>query len=365
MADMFEYLKWRGDLSFRQDPPNRVDALILSTLSYISFTGCALERPYIPISLREASEEFFHCEDAKNRCRVSTDMSLLMAAAETTRFGNIQLFQHRNVLLPEKETQFSATTFLLDNNSGFIVFRGTDYSLTGWKEDFNMSFLETVPAQKLALEYTREIAALYPMPLRLAGHSKGGNLAVFAAVKAEPEIRERILAIYNNDGPGFTDYVMQDPAYKEMAPKIRTIVPQSSVIGMLLEHEESYTIIKSKNIGLLQHDPYSWEILGRDFIPMEEITAHSRFFNQTVKRWLADMSLKQRNEIVDTVFNLLGSGDAQSLFDIVQPKNMKNYLRILTTDAQMRKTLSKELMNLLEAAHQTQLQLEDQEVTQG
>lgn len=358
MPDLFDYIAWRGDLTFSQDALNRVDALIFSALSYISFGGSIQERPEIPISLREASEEFLRNANAEDLCRVKTDMSLLMAAAESRRFGNALLLQYRSLLIPEEETQFAAVTFLLDDNSGFIAFRGTDYSLVGWKEDFNMTFQETIPAQRLALEYTTEIATKYPMPLRLGGHSKGGNLAVFAGVKASPEIRRRIRRIYNNDGPGFTEYVMNDPAYKEMAPKIRTIIPQSSVIGMLLEHEEPYTIIKSKKIGLLQHDPYSWEVMGKDFIPMQEITADSHFLNLTIKKWLADMTIEERNEIVDTVFDLLAIGDVDNVFDIVQPKNIRNYLRTLSTNGKIRKILSDELLSLMEAAKQTQMELE-------
>jgi len=362
MADLFDYILWRGDLSFKQDPPNRVDALIFSALSYISFGGSVEERPEIPISLQEASEEFFRHIDAEDRCRVKADMSLLMAAAESNRFGNALLLQYRSILLPEEETQFAAITFLLDDNSGFIAFRGTDYSLVGWKEDFNMTFQESIPAQRLALEYTTEIAAKYNMPLRLGGHSKGGNLAVFAAVKSTPEIRERIRRVYNNDGPGFTEYVMNDPAYKEIAPRVRTIIPQSSVIGMLLEHEEPYTIIKSKKIGLLQHDPYSWEVIGKDFIPMQEITADSHFMNLTIKKWLADMTIEERNEIVDTVYDLLTIGDVDNVFEIIQPKNIGNYLRTLRANGNIRRILSDELLNLVQAAKETQAELEAAEM---
>lgn len=362
MADLFDYLKWRGDLSFTQDPPNRVDALIFSALSYISYGNSITERPYIPISLQEASEEFLRRSDAEESVRVKTDLSLLMAAAESRRFGNTMVLEYRNLLIPEEETQFAAVTFLLDDNSAFLAFRGTDYSLVGWKEDFNMSFQETIPSQRLALEYTEEFAAKYVMPLRLGGHSKGGNLAVFAAVKANPQIRSRILGVYNNDGPGFTDYVMRDPAYKEMAPRIRTIIPQSSVIGMLLEHEEPYTIIKSKTLGLLQHELYSWEVMGKDFVPMEEITADSHFLNLTIKKWLADMSNEERNEIVDTVFDLLAVGDVDNVMDIIHPKNIRNYLRTLYTNGKVRKILSDELLSLIEAAKQTQLELEQAEL---
>ena len=358
MADLFDYLHWRGDLSFSQCPVNSVDALIFSALSYIDFGGSVEALPEIPISLREASEEFFKLPDVPSRCRTKTDPSLLMAAAETSRFGNAMILQFRSRLIPEEETQFAAMTFLLDDNSGFIAFRGTDYSLTGWKEDFNMSFRDTIPSQLLALEYTREIGSRYIMPLRLGGHSKGGNLAVFSAVKTEADIRSRILNVYSMDGPGFTDYVMSDPVYKEIASRIQTIVPQSSVIGMLLEHEEPYTIIKSKQLGLLQHELYSWEVDGPRFVPMEEITADSRFVDQTIKTWFSGMSNEERNEIVDTIFDLLALGDVDNVLDILQPKNLKNYIRTLATNGKIRKMLSDEFLSLMEAAKKTQLALD-------
>ena len=368
MADLFDYLHWRGDLRFSQDPVNAVDALIFSALSYIDLGGSVEALPEVPITLAEASEEFFKLPDQAQRCRAKNDLSLLMAAAETPRFGSALLLQFRSKLIPQEETQFAAVTFLLDDNTGFIAFRGTDYSLTGWKEDFNMSFRDTIPSQLLALEYTREIAEKYIMPLRLGGHSKGGNLAVFAAVKSDPAVRSRILNVFSMDGPGFTEYLLSDPAYGEMVPRIRTIVPQSSVIGMLLEHEEPYTIIKSKQLGLLQHELYSWEVDGPHFVPMEEITADSRFLDQTIKTWFSGMTNEERNEIVDAVFELLGMGDVDNVLDIIHPKNLKNYFRTLATNSKIRKMLSDEFLSLLEAARKTQLALDtpqQKEVTDG
>lgn len=358
MADLFDYLHWRGDLSFSQDPPNSVDALIFSALSYLSFGGSVEARPEVPISLQDASEEFFMLADHETRCRAKADLSLLMAVSETKRFGNCMVLRYRDILIPEEDTQFAAVTFLLDDNSAFVAFRGTDYSLVGWKEDFNMSFQETIPAQRLALQYVEEIANRYFMPLHIGGHSKGGNLAVFAAVKAAPLIRSRIVGVYNNDGPGFTEYLMKDPAYKEMVPRIHTIIPQSSVIGMLLEHEEPYTVIKSKQIGLLQHDPYSWVLDGPQFVPMEEITADSHFLNMTIKNWLSGMTTEERNEVVDTVFDLLAVGDVDNVLEIIHPKNIRNYLRTLTMDGKIRRILSEEFVSLMEAARKTQLMLE-------
>jgi len=358
MADLFDYLHWRGDLRFSHDPPGPVDALIFSALSYLTFGGSMAERPDIPISLRDGSEEFFREACQEERCRVKADLSLLVAAAESERFGNTYLIQYRDILIPEEDTQFAAVTFLLDNGSAFIAFRGTDYSLTGWKEDFNMSFQESVPAQRLAAQYVAEVSARYPLPLYLGGHSKGGNLAVYAAVKSDPLIRSRIQEVYNHDGPGFTSYVLEDPAYQEIVPRVHTIIPQSSVIGMLLEHEEPYTVIKSKQIGLLQHDFYSWLLEGPAFVPMEEVSANSKFLDQTIKHWFSGMTNEERNEIVDTVFDLLSMGEVNTVFDLIHPKNIKTYLRTLATDGKLRKILSEEFLSLLEAARKTQLALE-------
>lgn len=353
MANILDYIKWRGDLSFTQDPPNAVDALVFSALSYISYGGRVEAQPRGPITLRSAAEEFFTLADHENRVRVQNDLELLHLAAGSIRFGFSKIYLYRDTLIPEQETQFAAMTYLLDDGSAFVAFRGTDYSLVGWKEDFNMTFQQTVPAQRLAQQYVREVAQEYMAPLRLAGHSKGGNLAVFAAARSSPMIRERILAVYNNDGPGFTEYLMGDPGYIAMVPRIKTYIPQSSVIGMLLEHEEPFTVIRSKTVGLLQHDPYSWEVLGREFIPVRETTADSKFLDATIKQWFAEMTNQERNQLVDVMYTLLSTGGVDSTWEIFHPRNIRNYLKTLSSDENMRRILSEEFQNLMEAAKKT------------
>lgn len=362
MANVFDYLKWRGDLTFTQDPPNCVDALIFSTLSYVQYGGRAENQPSVPIALRDAAEEFYALEDFCQRVRVKNDLELLKAAAQTIRFGFTKLVMYRNQLIPDQETQFAAMTFLLDDGSLFLAFRGTDHTLVGWKEDFNMTFQQTIPAQRLAVQYTREVAEEYIAPIRLGGHSKGGNLAVFAAARSSPMLQKRIMEVYNHDGPGFTDYLMGDPGYLAMVPRIKTYVPQSSVIGMLLEHEEPYTVIRSKSVSLLQHDPYSWEVMGRDFLPMQEITADSQFLNQTIKAWIAEMDTQERNQLVDTMFTLLGTGGIENALDIFQPKNIRAYVKTLSSDEHARRILSTEFQSLMEAARKTKVQLENKEI---
>jgi len=359
MGNVFDYLKWRGDLTFTQDPPNGVDALIFASLAYIQYGGQVEAQPETPVLLKDAAQAYFALEDCTERMRVKNDLELLRLAAESTRFGHAKLCMYRDLLIPAQETQFAAMTFLLDDGSMMLAFRGTDYSLTGWKEDFNMTFQQTVPAQRLALQYTRDVALEYSRPMRLCGHSKGGNLAVFAAARSNPLFQQRILEVYNHDGPGFTDYLMGDPGYKAMVPRIQTRIPQSSVIGMLLEHEEPYTIIKSRTVSILQHDPYSWEVLGRDFIPVQEITQDSLFLDATIKTWFAEMTNQERNQLVDVIFALLGTGGVDNTWEILHPKNIRNYLKALSTDANARRVLSTEFQGLLEAARRTRVRFEE------
>jgi len=360
MADMFHYLAWRGDLRFGQDPVNAVDALVFSGLSYIRHGEGDLFFGEGPVTLREAADAFFALCDCEDRVRVNNDLALLQAAAETERFGNAKLWMYRDLFIPEQETQFAAMTFLLDDGSAFLAFRGTDHTLVGWKEDFNMTFQQTIPAQRLALQYTREVAMELSGPLYLGGHSKGGNLAVFAAARSSPMVQNRIVQVYNHDGPGFTTYLMGDPGYLAMVPKIRTFIPQSSVIGMLLEHEEPYTVIRSKTVGLLQHDLYSWEVMGKSFIPVQEITDSSLFLDATIKTWFAQMTNQERNQLVDVMFTLLGTGGVDNAIDIFHPRNIRNYLKTLSSDANMRRVLSSEFQGLLEAARETRAKFEQQ-----
>lgn len=215
-----------------------------------------------------------------------------------------------------------------------------------------MSFQDRVPAQEKALYYTQTFAQVHPHPLRLCGHSKGGNIAVYAAAELPPQVQERILSVHNHDGPGFGQSMMGSEGYLSMVPKIRTFVPQSSVVGMLLEHEEPYTVIKSRQVSILQHEPYSWEVLGGDFVRVEEITADSRFLDKTIKTWLSGMSHDQRSEFVDAVYELLSLGDVADPREIILPRNVLRYLKTLGEDEEIRKLILGEFTELFRIAMQ-------------
>ena len=354
MADMLEYLAWRGDIEFTQMPVNPVDALIFSTLSYIQFEDIVPDNPLQSISLKEAAAGLFSLADPVRRTRVKKDLELLKAVAESARFDNIRMSFYRSILIPEEETQFSAVTIFLEDGSAYIAFRGTDNTLTGWKEDFNMSFQSSIPAQHLALSYVQEFMAAHSIPVWMGGHSKGGNLAVYAAAKCGEFLQKRIVEVYSQDGPGFSKEMMDDAGYQSILPKVRSYVPQSSVIGMLLEHEEPYTIIKSNQIGIMQHDPYSWQVLGAGFLQVEELTADSRFLDRTFRSWLSQMSNEERSQFFDTVFELLESTGAEHTADLIHPQNVRAYLKTLKTNEYMRNILASELVRLVASARHAQ-----------
>ena len=296
------------------------------------------------------ADELLLKPDYESAVRFKKDIELLKEAAKTVRFGNVGLSYYKNVLIPEEETQFSAVSFYLDEGTVFLAFRGTDKSLTGWKEDFNMSFQESIPSQRMALLYLQEFCESCELPIYLGGHSKGCNLAVYASVKCGKALQEQILKVYNHDGPGFTENLMGLEDYIHLVPKILTYVPQSSLIGMLLEHEEPYIVIKSNSIGVLQHDSYTWEVMGADFVMMEELTSDAKFLDKTIKRWMASMTPQERDQFIDTIFDIMESEGVDSTDDIMKPRNLVAYFKTLHSDEEVRGVLAKEVVKLLKAS---------------
>ena len=314
MANIFDYIDWRGDLSFNQAPFNEIDNLILSRVSYFPFDNIIEEDEII--TMREAYKRFEKLNFEEVRILLKDDIDLFPALAQSERFGELFLKYYVNKRDIKEEKQFSAITIILPDGTVYVSYRGTDNTLVGWKEDFNMSFMKSVPAQKDAKEYLEFIASNVTERLRIGGHSKGGNLAVYAAAFCNTEVQNRIIEIFNNDGPGFFEEIIETPNYQAILGRINTYIPQSSIIGRLLNHEEKCTIVKSTQTGIYQHDLYSWQLLGGKFIDLEELTNESEFIDKTLKKWLKSIDNKQREAFWMALFEVLSATQAETLSEI-------------------------------------------------
>ena len=199
----------------------------------------------------------------------------------------------------------------------YVSFRGTDNTLIGWKEDFNMSFKSHMESQIDAKEYLENIAQKYPnKKLRLGGHSKGGNLAVYASIFANSEVKSRIINVYNDDGPGFHEDIINTEEYKNAIEKVITYIPQDSIFGMLLNHEEEVTVVQSIQKGVMEHDVYSWQVMGNNFVVLNEVTNGSKFIDKTIKNWLNSLDLHTREQVIHIIFEIINSTQAKTVEDL-------------------------------------------------
>lgn len=322
MSNILDYLRWRGDIPIAQSPFNDVDNLILARLSYIKFDGIVPEElGPMGIELGEAIA-ILRNPDAGNPFGVhydplsDDDKALLALLAESERFRRMILTGYTNDFDPDAEKQFSSLTILPGDSTAYIAFRGTDNTIVGWKEDFNMSFTTPVPAQAVAVRHLTRIAPLLGLPLRIGGHSKGGNLAVYSSSFCPEEIQKKIICVYNNDGPGLDANTISKPGYQRIKDRILTFVPQSSIVGMMLEHEEDYMIVHSTQTGMAQHDPYSWEVLRCDFVTDGRLTNGSRFIDKTLKGWVAEVDAEKRKLFIDTLYEIISSTDAKTVREL-------------------------------------------------
>lgn len=361
MANMMDYLFWRGDLSFTQAGFNEVDNLIFSELVYVDFRGIVPEiGSGKVITLQEASRLFFeqHTEE-EIEARVSSTKAaafLMREMAKTQRFGQIELSDYVDEISLKEQSQFCAITIKLDDGSYFVSYSGTDNTIVGWKENFNMSFLSKTPGQLKAVEYLNYVGGMGREKIRVGGHSKGGNLAVYAAVNCDKSVQEKILEIYSNDGPGFTASMIEKEAYRMILPKIHSIIPESSIVGMIWEHEEEYKVIKSTGNGPMQHDPMRWEVTGASLVSVESVAQGSVLVDKTLKAWISKMDTSQREEFVDTLFAILDEGDIRTVDDLANIK-WKKFVDLMklrsTLDQENKAILSKTLRMLWEESNRT------------
>ena len=346
--ELLDYLQWRNDVPLSISPFNEVDNVIFSYLSYIDFRD-----------LKEDWNGFFDLRDLfRNFCEKNsleeiettgefTERAplLLKEMMEGERFSATKVGYYAEDFDKDKVKQFAALVFLLPNGRNYISFRGTDKTITGWKEDFLMSCQSETAGAKEAVEYFNKIAPVLEGELILGGHSKGGNFAMYAAAFCEAEYKERIVQVYNNDGPGFREEVIQTPEYQEILAKILTVAPQSSIIGQLLSNPAKQHVIHSTAKGILQHDAMTWEA-EKDCLVTSELDELSEYTKTTLGSWLETMDDATRESLCTTAFSLIESTKSETFIEF-SGNLMKNMETIWKEMGKLPEEKKKEIMNAL------------------
>lgn len=335
-------------------PFNAVDALVLASLVYQDMPACVrtladvearsgtFRRRLSSIDVRHpvrsirhlAAPEFgdatlasvsealtpddFHVESGHNGLAdPRLTQELYAAIGVNPRFACVRVDASDEHFSEEQQMQFAAVTMLLPGGTLAVAFRGTDDSFVGWKEDFNMAFRYPVPAQHAACEYVCAVARLWRGPMVLLGHSKGGNLAVYAAMNAPEPVQRRVTAVYSLDGPGFPSQIVGSDPYRSVMPLIVKIVPDSSIVGMILETPEPMRVVRSDQKGVMQHLTFSWQVSGNDFEYLPQVSPSSQLFNRSLNGWLESLSTEDRERAVDALFSVLRSSHADSISDLM------------------------------------------------
>lgn len=318
MGTIIDYLKEYGDYTFTEKPINEVDSLVLSQFAYLKFDdivpGINEDRKPVTIgylNMHQDKDKLF----ADERYRQS-NTALFEGMRNSIRYSSMMMNYYVNIIDTEKETQFSAITYILGDKTVYIAYRGTDETIVGWKEDFNLAFSEPVPGQIRSVEYLNQAAGRFRKEFYVGGHSKGGNFAVYAAMNCRKNIQERIIKIFSHDGPGFRPEIRKRGCYEAIAGRVVKIIPHSSLVGMLLEsHADGYIVVESKTFGLLQHDPYTWLVKEDGFVRVRDIYKRRRFMDETLNEWILSLGDEQIHSFVDTLYEVVSASEAVTLID--------------------------------------------------
>lgn len=316
-----DYLNWRGDLTFFQDPFNEVDALALSMATYVELDRIVSSDLKEQIPFCQAAELLTtHLEEKKYHKTgliiPEEVITLFLTLAQCNRYKNLRLSGYINHIDEENEKQFAAVTFQNDNGELYIVYRGTDDTIVGWREDFNMAFLDVLPAQKEAALYYREVLRSLKGKVRIMGHSKGGNLSVYSAVRGGKLGQKRLLKVYCLDGPGFLEDFFSCDSYQNISEKIFWYLPYESIIGNVLTHGQNEVVVKSTAKGIMQHNPLSWCLNRNSFVREKELSKEATLAHLAISECMDKLTLEQRKQFVGIIFDALESTEAKKLGEI-------------------------------------------------
>ena len=355
MNNVFGYIDECSDSLFKDVPFCEVDALVFTWLSYFEIEllqekGIECRKLTLKNLVKKAEENlgpFKKPDKFEKLVSTVTGAWMLKQVSDKKRFRSVRIGDFKTVNDHENDIQFSVTSYILDTGVEVVSFRGTDTSVAGWKEDCMTSYSLKIPSQELALEYLNKRSGR--RPLVVTGHSKGGNLAIYAASKCRKSLVSKITDIYNFDGPGFCFDISTTENFNKVKDRIHSFIPGSSIVGMLLQHMNDYTVVSSFNAGIMQHYAFYWKIEGRSFVRQKKRNLSSRSMDAAFRQWMQDLSLEERKKFVETVFSLIEDSGVK-YFDDFSKSDLKTlFSKMNTMDRQSKKMIRSFLGKLLKA----------------
>lgn len=358
---IINYCRKQGNKTFDELPFNEVDSLCLCQLSYMKIDNIvpSLDEPERYCYLKDiaAHQDF---EKLFIDFRFSAhNKKLFDAMLKSRRFGDMKIGFHVDLLVESTQTQFSAVTYSLSNGTHYVCYRGTDETFVGWKEDFNMAFSRIVPCQESAKQYLDLVTNLFEGNYYIGGHSKGGNLAVYAAMTSNKADRARIIKVYDHDGPGFRQDLLDTFDGEGVLDRLEKTMPHDAIVGMLFQNPSTkYDVVESRGFNIQQHDPFNWRVKGTEFYRVKDIYKSRQFADGTVNRWVMEMDDEQKENFVEALYQIVEGSNAKTLLDFLT--NIKGSLEgCLNTVKNMddeTKNILKETVNLLIEAGKDNLQ---------
>lgn len=353
MNNIIDYIKWRGDIEFKNSPVNEVDAALFSMFVVPDFSGVVSPEKET-VSLSRAVEKYFQRPGRSGNelgiLEPKNTIPMIKLMGESRRFSEVRLCGYVISINEEKTEQFGAITAILPDGTKCIAYKPTDDTIVGWREDCMLAVSDCVPAQKDALNYLIKMSGGDESGIILLGQSKGGNLAAFAAINAPSGIKKKIIKVYNIDGPGFNRTPEDIPGYNEISERIITLRSQHSTIGTLMNTPGQINTVISNSAGPAAHDPFVWEVLGSSFVrdPKGQ-SASSAKFEKAMKNALGSMNKEERIGFINELFDLLTSGGAETLTDLkyIKPQGIVTAGKMIKEDSRIKDFLNTLIENMI------------------
>lgn len=321
MGNMLDYMGQWGGFSLSERPFNEVDSLVLCQLIYLNYGRFVpgMEADGESVSIQEIYEnperehildDYWYREESKR---------LFALTAQSVRFRDLKMNYYVNVISQEEQTQFSAMTYFLEDGTVYLAYRGTDANIVGWKEDLNLAFSKPTYGQQLAVDYMEQVVQRIRQQgkkgIYCGGHSKGGNLAVYAAMNCRPDTRARLIGVFSNDGPGFRPEIISRGQYEEIKDRLHKFIPQSSIVGTMLEEQRDFELIESAGYGFLQHNTYTWSVEDGAFVRVSNMSAKKSRMDAAFNQWVLSLTEEELHTFVDTLYEVIEASEASNVFE--------------------------------------------------